>query len=229
MEEKERKITPWKIVKWTFLGISILVYAVIFTRIFVSKDAKISDDIILTTDEKSAFEDYEKDYPVYHYQPTAWMNENGSLQIKNINYLEPIKELQFTVRYRISTFETKDKKSPLIFKIRSVAEVDGVEAELVFENLEFHTETRYEHKYIRICCPNITIDDGEKKTYKAQRIDKDGNVTYETVTETVGGTNVYLDVYDAESGEHLYIFSLAGKDVNNSRVRRKKLDVRIID
>lgn len=239
MEENAKKITLWKIIKWTVMAISLIVYLAIFLRIFVSCDADISDDIILTTAEKEVFDDLETDYPLYNYQPSSWTNEDGTLQIKNVYYLQPISELQLTVRYRISTYD-KETDKPFEFKIRTAdgeSKLEESETALyaedlpgeVADNLELHTESRFDYKYIRICAPDIVIDEGERFTERVQIVDEDGNVTYDTETRVEGGNKVYLDVYDSETKELLYSFVLAGKTVNGVRTKRTKCEVRVID
>ncbi len=226
MEEKVRKITFWKVIKWVAMAISALVYIVSLWRIFVSCDADLSDDIILTSEEKTAFEDLDLDYPLYNYQPISWTSDDGTIQIKNIYYLEPISELQLTVRYRISSYETDENEKPFYYNIRVVNED---ESETVYDDLESHTETRFNYKYIRLCADEIKVDGGEKQTSRVQRVDEEGKTTYETVTETVGGNKVYLDIYDSESDELLYSFVVAGKTVSGVRTRRTKVDTRIIN
>lgn len=226
MEEKTRKITLWKIIKWSLIAISILVYILAFTRIFVSCDADISDDIILSSEEKVAFDNLDLDYPLYNYQPISWTNDDGTIQLKNIYYLEPISELQLTVRYRISSYDEKEDDKPFYYKVR-VLESD--DSEVIFDDLEYHVESRYDYKYIRLCVDGITIDDGERVTSKVERVDGEGNVSYETVTEKVGGNKVYLDIYDSVGDELLYSFVIAGKTLDGIRTRRSKCDVRIID
>lgn len=226
MEEKTRKITFWKVIKWTFIAISILVYLLTFTRIFVSCDADISDDIILTSEEKKDFENLNIDYPLFNYQPTSWTNEDGSIQIKNIYYVEPISELQLTVRYRISYYDKKSDDTPFYYQIRVV---EGEDNEKIYSDLEYHIDSRYDYKYIRICADDIVINDGERVTNRVQRIDEDGNITYETVSEIIGGNKVYLDIYDSENDELLYSFVVAGRSLSGARVRRNKCDTRVID
>lgn len=224
MEEKVRKITPWKVIKWTAMTISAFVYIVSMWRIFVSCDADISDDIILTSEEKSDFDNLDLDYPIYNYQPISWTSADGTIQIKNVYYIEPLSELQLTVRYRISSYETKENKTPFYYNIRVV---NADETERVIEELESHTETRYNYKYIRLCADDIRVESGEKVTSRVERVDEEGNSTFETVTETVGGNKVYLDIYDSESDELLYSFVVAGKTLSGVRVRRAKVDTRI--
>lgn len=226
MEEKTRKITFWKVIKWIFIAISILVYLLTFTRIFVSCDADISDDIILTSEEKKDFENLNIDYPLFNYQPTSWTNEDGSIQIKNIYYVEPISELQLTVRYRISYYDKKTDDTPFYYQIRVV---EGEDNETVYNNLEYHVDSRYDYKYIRICADDIVINDGERVTNRVQRIDEEGNITYETVSEIIGGNKVYLDIYDSENDELLYSFVVAGRSLSGARVRRNECDTRVID
>lgn len=239
MEENTKKITPWKIIKWTFLLISLLVYLLVFTRLFVACDADISDDIILSSAEMTDFENMDMDYHLFNYQPSSWTNEEGTIQIKNIYYLKPISEIQLTVRYRKSSFETEENKEPFTYSIRVTENDEKISSEtplyaedldgIVAEGTEIYTEDRYNYRYVRICAPEITVDDGVQKTERVQTVDTDGNVTYSTKTVTEGGNKVYLDIFDSETRELLYSFVIAGKNVGGTRTRRNKVDVRIID
>lgn len=237
MEENEKKVTPWKILKWTLMGISALVYLLVFIRLFAACDADISDDIILTKAEKAVFDDYDKDYKLFNYQPGSWTNEEGTIQIKNIYYVEPISEVQLTVRYKISSFE----KEPFEYGVRVV---DGEEKPLEqtekalyredlpgehIDGVEIRTESRYNYSYVRICAPGIKVDDGVTTTERTQIVDEDGNVEYGTNTVTTGGNKVYLDLYDSKTGELLYSFAVAGRGMGGARVRRNKVEVRVVD
>ncbi len=238
MEEAKKKITFWKIIKWTLLGASILVYLVVFIRLFAACDAKISDDIILTADEKAAFENFDADYPLYHYQPTSWTNDEGDIQIKNIYYIEPISEIQLTLSYRMSVY---GEQSPFAFDVRVVENDESFTApdddtpvyreDLPGESVELeeYIENRYDHRYFRLCASGITVDNGTTRSERVQTVDEDGNVTYSTKTVIDGGNKIYLDIYDEESGELLYSFLVAGKGVGNARIRRNKVDVKITE
>lgn len=241
-EDKPRRVTPWNIIKWTVLAISLLVYLLVFMRLFSACDASISDDIILTVEEKATFDDLSVDYPLYHCQPSSWTNEEGTLQIKNIYYLEPISELQLTVRYRISSFDTEENAKPFYYRIRVVEgdenmpeaseELKLYEADLPGVTLgepEVYTVSRYNYKYERICVSDVTVDQGVRTTERVQTVDADGNVTYGTKTVVEGGNRVYLDVYDSETKELFYSFAVAGKTVSGVRTRRNKVDVKVID
>lgn len=234
--EEQRRITPWRVLKWTLLLISLLVYAIVFVRLFTACDAKISDDIILTSEEKILFDDLERDYPLYNYQPASWTNEEGTLQVKNIYYIEPASKLQLTVRYRIDAFESE----PFIYRVRTVDDDSEVKAEegkkLYMEDLPgqicdvtSYTETRFNYSYTRLCVENIVVDEGVKTTERVQTVDEEGNVTYGTKTVTEGGNKVYLDVYDRETEELFYSFVIAGKTVSGVRTRRNKVDTVVID
>ena len=241
MEENTKKITPWKIIKWTFLTVSALVYLLTFIRLFVACDADICDDIILTASEKKDFDNLDKDYPLYNYQPSSWTSDDGTVQLKNIYYLEPLSELQLTVRYKISTYEKDGNTSPFTYGIRVVEDDGKVESEgekalykedLDGENVDdikLYTESRYDYKYVRICASGLDVDDGERKTERVQLVDEDGNTTYDVKDITVGGNKIYLDIYDSKTNEVLYSFVVAGKTVGGVRTRRSKVDVRIID
>lgn len=241
MDETEKKITPWKIIKWTILGISALVYLLVFVRLFSACDADVSDDIILTANEKADFDNLDIDYPLYNYQPASWTNEEGTIQIKNIYYIEPISELQLTVRYRISDFEKEGNTAPFFYRVRVVEGDEVLKSEegvkLYQEDLpgmtmgepEIISESRFNYKYERICVSDITVDDGEMRTERVQTVDEDGNVTYGTKNVVDGGNRVYLDIYDSETKELFYSFVVAGKTVGGARTRRNKVDVKTID
>lgn len=226
MEEKVRKITFWKIIKWIMLSISVFVYIISFWRIFLSCDASISDDLYLSKDEKADFDNLDIDYPLYNYQPLAWTNDDGTIQIKNIYYVEPLSEMQLTVRYRVSKYDTAENENPFYFNIRIV---DSDDSETIIDDLEIHSATRYNHKYIRLIADDVVVDNGEKVTSPVQRVDEEGNVTYETTTETIGGNKVYLDIFDSTTNELQYSFVIAGKTLEGVRVRRSKVDVKVTD
>ena len=220
MEEKKKKITVRKILKYIVFSISAAVYIVFFVRFFVSCDADITDDVFLTPEQKIKFEDLSLDYPLYHYQPTAWTSDDGTVQIKNIYYLEPINTLELTVRHRIDAYNPNSDTYPFTFKVRVSGDVE-------YETVpEIKLETRYGYTYARLIAEGIVSDHGETVTAEVETFDENGNSVISTETEIKGGTQVHLDILSL-SGERLFTFEIAGKGVvNYARIRRSGVDIR---
>jgi hypothetical protein len=126
----------------------------------------------------------------------------------------------------VSKYDTAENKNPFYYNVRIV---DSEDKETVIDNLEIHSDKRYNHKYIRLIAKGVAVDNGEKVTSPVQRVDEEGNVSFETTTETIGGNKVYLDIYDSTTDELQYSFVIAGKTLEGVRVRRSKVDVKVID
>ncbi len=221
IKEPRRRFTLRKLFKILLFSASALVYIVFFIRFFVSCDAKITNDLFLDRETAEKFLNLDVDYPFYHYQPEAWTNDDGSIQISNIFYIEDNGNLHLTVRTRDDRFETD--RYPFEFKITVTGES---EAEL---EPEMRTETRHGYTYARLFVNGVVSDHGEVVEVELESYDEKGNSVITKDTEIKGGTEVGLDIYDSKTGEKLYTFAVAGKNVNRARMRRSTADVVVIE
>ena len=111
-----------KIIGRIFLFISLVVYAVIFYRIFISSDTSTAKDIVLDKSGEHArlesflqlslpgedgpvsklFQNADEGHPpyfvVYSIDPITTMDEEGRIQMRNAVYLETAKSLQFALK-----------------------------------------------------------------------------------------------------------------------------------
>jgi hypothetical protein len=218
MDNTPKKLRFRTVLKYLLFSISALIYIVIFSRLFVACDSKIADKLYLGKSEKELYEDLSVELALEHYQPTAWTSEDGSVQIKNIHYIKDFENLQLTVRSRDDVYNPNSDTYPFTFKIRVVGES---ETEL---SPEFFTDTRFGYTYARLVCEGVLSEHGEKVLYDIETFDEKGNSVISTETEIKGGNEIFLDIYNL-SGERLYTFEIAGKNVNHARIRRKTVDV----
>ncbi len=224
-EEKKRKFTFGRLIKILILVASAAVYLIFFARFFVSCESEIADDLFLDRDTAELFQDLDTDLPFYHYQPVSWTNEDGSVQITNIFYIEKTGDLQLTVRSRDDIFDKKSGEYPFSFKIRVSGE-DESETEAV---PTMRVQERHGYTYARLAVDGIVSDHGEMVEIELETYDEEGNSHITTDTEIKGGTEVWLDIFDSETGTKLHTFEIAGKRVNRARVRRSTVDVVIVD
>lgn len=220
MEQEKRKFGFKKLIKITVLIISAAVYLIFFARLFESRDPSVANRMYLNAEEAERFDDLNSELPLYHYQPTSWTAEDGSVTITNIYYLEDFSKLQFTVRHRNDIYTDGDY--PFGFKVRVTGEVDSESVPVIY------TDSRSKYTWARVCAENIVSDHGEEVEVELETFDEQGNSVITTDTEIKGGTEIFLDIYNAD-GERLFTFELAGKNVDRARIRRNKIDVSVIN
>ncbi len=217
--EQKRK-SPFKtLFKILLFGASVAVYLIFFIRFFVSCDADIADDVFLDKESARLFSDLERDMPFYHYQPLSWTNEDGSVQLSNIFYIEDFKNLQLTVRSRDDIFNKESDAYPFTFEIR----VSGDEEKTVVPIVR--VENRYGYTYARLEATDILSSQGEEVIFEVETFDEEGNSVVTQESEIKGGTEVHLDIFSSETGDKLHTFVIAGKNVSRARIRRSTVDV----
>lgn len=220
--EQKRK-RPFKtLFKILLFGASIAVYLIFFVRFFVSCDADIADDVFLDKASAEKFCDLENDLHFYHYQPLSWTNEDGSVQLSNIFYIEDFKNLQLTVRSRDDIFNKDSDAYPFTFEIR----VSGDEEKTVVPTVR--VENRYGYTYARLEVRDVLCAQGEEVLFEVTTFDENGNSVVTQDSEIKGGTEVHLDIFSSKTGDKLHTFVVAGKNVSRPRIRRNTVDVVII-
>lgn len=221
--EQKRKNPLKTLFKFLLFGASVAVYLIFFIRFFVSCDAKIADDVFLDKESAALFSDLEQDMPFYHYQPLSWTNEDGSVQLSNIFYIEDFKNLQLTVRSRDDIFNKESDEYPFTFEIR----VSGEEGKTVTPVVR--VENRYGYTYARLEVQDVLSSHGEEVLYEIETFDEEGNSVITEEREIKGGTEVHLDIFSSKTGDKLHTFVIAGKNVSRARIRRSTVDVVIAE
>ncbi len=221
-EEVRKRSRIGKMIKICAIVISLFFYLFFLTRIFMSRDADIADDIYLDEHYHEEFMDKSSDFQLLLYEPLSWTNDEGTVQLKNIHYMPEAKRLEITVKYNMNYFGDTTDPLPFAFALRKVTGDKTITA----EDPAVYFESRYSYGYIRICFDNIEIDDGEKEQRESQEYDEELGIDYTKVeTVTVGGDKVYLDIYGGGGGEKQYSFIVAGKTVGARRIKRSSVDL----
>lgn len=228
MAEKENKFTVRRFIKYIAVSISAAIYIIFSVRLFTACDADIADDVYLDRERAKQFEDLDADLPVYHFQPVSWTSDDGSVQIKNVYWIESFSNLQLTVRHRDEIYSRPDGLYPFDFRIRVESTDSATEMYEVEVTPSMWKETRYGYTYARLSADDIVCVDGEKVYIEYETFDDEtGLSSITTDTELKGGTVVYLDILDL-SGEKIYTFEVAGRNIDRTRMRRGGIDVNVI-
>jgi len=229
VDKEQNKFTLRRALKYIAVSISAAIYIVFAVRLFTACDADITDDVYLDAERAELFEDLDTDLPIYHFQPISWTSDDGSVQIKEVYWIEPFSNLQLTVRHRDDVYTRPDGLYPFDFKLR-VESTDDESA--VFEaevEPRVWKETRYGYTYARLSAEDIVCVDGEKVYYEYETFDEEtGLSSITTDTELKGGTIVYLDIFDL-AGEKIYTFEVAGRNIDRTRMRRGSIDVTVVE
>ena len=228
METETKKFTVRRVLKYIAISISAAIYIIFSVRLFTACDADMADDVYLDAERAKQFEDLDTDLAVYHFQPVSWTSDDGSVQIKNVYWIEPFSNLQLTVRHRDEIYSRPDGLYPFDFKLR----VEGTDDETAIYEVDVTPsvwkETRYGYTYARLSAEDIVCVDGEKVYVEYETFDAEtGLSSITTETEIKGGTKVYLDIFDL-SGEKIYTFEVAGRNVDRTRIRRGGIDVAVV-
>ncbi len=129
-----------KIIGRIFLFISLVVYAVIFYRIFISSDTSTAKDIVLDENGERArlgsflqislpddespvskiFQNSQEGHPpyfvVYSLDPIITMDDEGRIQMRNAIYLETAKNMQFALKVN-TKYHDVDSEGKLTYDV----------------------------------------------------------------------------------------------------------------
>ena len=177
------------------LIISLLVYAVLFYRIFISSDTSTAKEILLDTScEHSMLESFlqlplpDKDSPVsdisrnaseghppyfviYSLDPITTMDKEGRIQMRNAVYLETARNLQLALKVNTKYHET-DEEGKLLYDI--FLEVEHMGGESTRHDISFtKTTSRSNYATTRYGFNDVNFDIArDKVTLKIKDGDK---------------------------------------------------------
>lgn len=136
--------------KWTMYGISFLLYAVIFVVIFTSRDSKILEkNYVATMNDFSSIDT--KTVELYRINAKEFMNEDGSLQIYNVDYYNDLKAIEIGLKFNAKKQTNGDKGDCLEYKL-----VDSENNSYTLSNKITDDGGRY--GFSRLCFTGIDID-----------------------------------------------------------------------
>ncbi len=191
-EEDENASKTYRVVKgifkWTMYGISFLLYALIFVLIFINRDSKILEKNYMADLDQLNEVDVEA-IEMYELHTKVFMNEDGSIQVYDVNYAEDYGMLEIGVKFNAKKHTNGDRGNCLNY---TLTDSDGKTYELV--NSVFDEGGRY--GFARICFSSLKIDLNSND----QR--------YEDKTKPRTDTSYKLTVSRKNDGAILYEFNI---------------------
>jgi len=151
-DENESKIykTVKRIFKWTMYGISALVYIAIFYVLIANRDSNVLEKNFFNSIE--GYEDIKYDeMQVYRINTRIWMNDDGSLQLHNIDYSEKCKLLEIGVKFNANKLTDGEYGDSLDFVLK---DINGNTYQIV--NIVTDSNGRY--GFYRVCFGGIDFD-----------------------------------------------------------------------
>ena len=187
-----------RILKWTGIGIILLICALLFYRCVTSTDHPIVKKVLMNSE---FLEEYEKDAENVKVQKygmqSAWVSvaQGRLIEFNNLYYIPATKQLQVSIKYNHDIIKGDFEGIP--FKLRLVDENGNV-----YDNYFYETASRERFRYIRVCFDDIELLTGEKNeqgqdlrhsyTLEIDSVQKDGS--YDTLCS--------YKVYDGNSNRN---------------------------
>lgn len=150
--------------KWTMYGLSFVLYAVLFYILFINRDSDI-----LETNYMHSLPEYEnadtESFDLYRINTKIFMNDDGSLQLYNVDYSNKYNLLEIGVKFNAKKLTNGDRGDCLTYKL---TDNDGKEYTLV--NIVSDSGGRY--GFSRICFTDVNIDlDSNDLRYDKEKSD----------------------------------------------------------
>ena len=108
-EEDGKKLTAGKIIgktiRYTLRILALLVFVILFWRIFSGNDPKAMQKFIWTEEAAKSYASSPNDFKAYYYKHKDNLAKDGTFAASSVYYVPENGEIQFTVRYNDSTLE----------------------------------------------------------------------------------------------------------------------------
>lgn len=191
-DENESKIyrIVKKIFKWTMYGISFVIYALIFYILIINRDSKIIETNYFSELPQIGNVDTET-MELYRINSRVFMNEDGSIQLHNIDYSDEYGLLEIGVKFNANKLTDGDHGDCLNYIL---TDSDGNTYPCVY----LKTDSGGRYGFSRLCFTGIDFD-----------LDSN-DLRYDTEKSTeVRTNNIYkLAVTRKSDNELLYEFTI---------------------
>ena len=224
-------------IKWFGYLLIISVFAILFWRMFSSRNPKQTSELIWTKNSYAAYETLGNDLLIYTQDVGKTFDKDGKFSIYELRYIPATDELQFTIRYNKSTIGqladhlTKEAQEELgddftssdIVKEETLPQFPFVFALRddqgnVYTESEYNTFTKGRYNYIRIAFSGVDLFNVEKSTPSS----------YFPTPDTENSSYIYKGrfepVYVADSVDYIYLDSYYIED----DVREKSFSDQIV-
>ncbi len=204
-DENESKIyrTVKGIFKWTMYGISFILYAIIIYLMFANRDSKILERNYMLNDVSNADETQ-----IYQINTRVFMNEDGSLQLYNVNYYEEYNYAEIGVKFNAKKLTDGDYDDCIDYVL---SDSNGNTYDLVNKV----TDKGGRYGFARICFEDFKIDlnSNDLRYNHALEGSVRPAVTEDKQNYERTETTYELSVYRKSDGELLYKFRLYDNSV----------------
>ncbi len=206
-DERESKI--YKVVKgtfkWTMYGISFILYAVIFFLLFVNRDSKILEKNYMG--DLPQLESVEEEtVKLYRIHCPTFMNDEGSLQVFNVDYAEDYGIIELGLKFNPKNLVDSDQQDYFDNEVKKMDDYDGFIKYTLTDSegneypiINKVTDKHGRYGFARICFGGIDIDlDSNDLRYKKESNVNRTNITYYlTITRSVDNKELFVfEVYN---------------------------------
>ena len=213
-DENESKIykTVKGIFKWTMYGISFVIYGIIIFLIFINRDSKILEKNYLHTIESVNVQDTDE-IEIYRINTPIFMNEDGSLQIHNVDYVEEYGIIEIGIKHNAKKLTDSEYDDTLEYLLQ---DSNGNTYSIV--NVETDRGGRY--AFARVCFQNINLSlDSNDLRFNNKLYGAAKPAVLNVNTEIVRDKTKYtLSIYRKKDNELIYTFDLYNNSVTFQHV-----------
>ncbi len=153
-DEDERSSVTYKrvkgVFKWAMYGISFVVYALLFYLIFVNRDRPLLEKNYMHAVDGYTDVDFSA-AELLRINPREFMNEDGSLQVYNVDYAPEAGLLELGVRFNANKITGGDKGDVLEYRLE---DSDGN----VYKAVHKVTDSGGRDWCARVCFEGLKID-----------------------------------------------------------------------
>lgn len=214
-EQDENESKVYRIIKgifkWTMYGISFIIYIILFYLMFVNRDSKILETNYMgKLPQLTEVETEEME--LYRINTKVFMNEDGSLQLYNIDYSDEYDIIEIGVKFNAKKL-TDERYSNCLEYVLSDSEGN------TYDLVNSVTDSGGRYGFARICFNNIDLDiESNDLRYN--------NALYGSVkpafmtdnySDTRTKTTYNLAIYRKSDGTLLYDFELYDNSVTFTR------------
>ncbi|MBE6692811.1 MAG: hypothetical protein E7586_05780 [Ruminococcaceae bacterium] len=207
-EPDEHQSKAYKIIKgtfkWIMYGISFIIYALIFVILFINRDSKILEKNYIHN--LSEYESINTEgNSLYRINTKIFMNEDGSLQLHNLDYSEEFSVIEIGVKFNAKKLTDGLRENALDFVLSD-------ENGNIYPIINTINESRGRYGFNRIMFGGINIDlDSNDLRYDSEH-----------PTEARSNEKYTLSVYRKSDNSLLYEFLVYDNTTTFSRTEYNK-------
>ncbi len=209
-ERDENESKTYRIVKgifkWTMYGISFIIYAIIIYMMIANRDSKILKRNYMLEDTETS-----KDVVLYRINTSLFMNDDGSMQVYNVDYAPEEQLIEIGVKFNAKKLTDNERIDSLKYVL-----TDGNGKTYVLTNAVFDSGGRY--GFSRVTFKDIEIDLGSNDLRYTPFLNASFRpaISDEASFER-SNDEIYLEVYKKSDNQLLHKFKIYDNSVTYSK------------